>query len=171
MSIRNQIKQALEALSAANAGEMLTRRDKHHLIGAAAVAPQQTVVPDRAHHSAVAICAATGFSERMFDYALDHCQRLKADLVLLTHEFSAATEVVLEEAVQKLRQQGVHARIAHLHGDWNQAMNHFMRSHRNILYLALSSRDERGVSLLGQGRRHRRHAFPVPLVVVDEMAA
>lgn len=161
MTLRKKIGRAMDALSLANAGEMLTYRDKHRII------EEHLDLPDRMEARAIAVSLESGLGGRMLDYLIDACQRLKADLVVFADAGNAQAESELSRSDERLQAAGISYRLVQLSGDWGRAVSRYVGAHREILFLALSALDSKGQSVLGQ-HRHLHPQIPVPLVMIDE---
>jgi hypothetical protein len=172
MSFRKHIQMAWNSLSYADAGEMLTRREKHRLLSKASlIASPQAHTTERMPRRAVAMPVGDKLTARMLDYAIDSCQRLRAELVLLAHGHSDSQDHSLASSTLRIRTAGIHSHVVTLNGDWDQAVNRYVRAHHEIIFLILSALDVNSHSLLGPRRTRKRHGFPVPLVLVDEKPA
>jgi len=169
MTLRKQIRRAWNSLSCAHAGEMLTPRQKGRLLRAEGIQEQHAAhAPRSAHNQTVALHVGDLLTTRMVDYAVETCQRLNADLLLLAHGNSEVRNDALEKSAHRISATGIHPRIVKLTGEWKQAVSRYIRTHHEIIFLVLSAQDSNSQSLLGHGGTYRRHAFPVPLVMVDD---
>jgi len=169
MTLRKQIRRAWNSLSCAHAGEMLTPRQKGRLLRAEAIHEQHLAhEPRSAHNQTVALHVGDQLTTRMVDYAIETCQRLNADLILLAHGNSDIHNGALEKSAHQISMAGIHPRIVKLSGEWKQAVSRYIRTHHEIIFLVLSAQDLNSQALLGQGGTHKRHPFPVPLVMVDD---
>ncbi len=172
MSLRRHIQMAWNSLSYADAGEMLTQKEKHRLLGKAELFDQShSHTAERVRTRAVAVQVGDTLTRRVLDYAIETCDRLRAELVLLTHGPDGFQEDAVASATHRIRAAGIHTRVVSLTGEWDQALTRYVRAHHEIIFVILNARDANGNALLAQRRPRKRHNFPVPLVVVDESPA
>ena len=172
MSLRRHIQMAWNALSYADAGEMLTQKDKRRLLGKAELFDQShSHTAERVRRKAVAVQVGDTLPGRVLDYAIETCDRLRAELVLVTHRPDGSQEDTVASATQRIRAAGIHTRTVSLTGEWGQALIRYVRAHHEIIFVILSALDADRNALLTQRRPRKRHNFPVPLVVVDESPA
>jgi hypothetical protein len=160
---------AWNSLSYADAGEMLTHREKRRLLGKAGLFDQKHGhTAERMQTRAVAVQVGESLTRRVLDYAIETCDRLRAELVLLTHGPGAIHEHAVANATQRIREAGIHTRVVRLTGEWDQALTRYVRAHHEIIFVILNALDANSHALLAQRHTRKRHNFPVPLVVVDE---
>ena len=169
MSFRTHIQKAWSSLSYADAGEKLTRREMHRLIGNANLADfHQGHAAERVRRRAVAVQVGETLTTRVLDYAIETCERLRAGLVLLAHGRGHIQDDAVESSTRRVRAAGIRSHIIRLNGDWGRAVTCFVRAHHEIIFVILNALDVHGHTLLAQRRTRRRHSFPVPLVMVGE---
>jgi hypothetical protein len=169
MSLRRHIQQAWNSLSYADAGEMLTRREKHRLLGKAELSVLHPgPAAERGQRRAVAIQVGETLTTRVLDYAIETCERLRAELVLLAHGRSDIQDDAVESSTHRVRAAGIHSHVVRLNGEWDQAVTRYVRAHHEIIFLILNALDVNSHALLGKRQARKRHSFPVPLVVVGE---
>lgn len=145
--LSQQLKQALAALAAADAGEMLTRTQKDRYLDDRSDAPDS---PRRQ----VALWAGAWLSKVALDYTLSACRRLDAALTVVHPEGTDTTAL----RTRLGRQQ---ARFHALHGRPETALREFLGSHAQVVFLVLDGDDQVANSLA------LRTGNPgVPIVVV-----
>ena len=100
MSLRRHIQMAWNALSYADAGEMLTQKDKRRLLGKAELFDQShSHTAERVRRKAVAVQVGDTLPGRVLDYAIETCDRLRAELVLVTHRPDGSQEDTVASAL------------------------------------------------------------------------
>ncbi len=169
MSLRRHIQIAWNSLSFADAGEMLTRREKHLLLDTAGLHDRhQNHTAARVPTRTVAVQVGETLTTRVLDCAIETCARLRAELVLLTHGHSNIQDHAVESSSHRIRAAGIHSRIIRLNGDWDRAVTHYVRAHHEIIFVILNALDVNSQALLAQRRTRKRRGFPVPLVMVGD---
>lgn len=169
--LKRNLKQAVNALSAAHAGEMLHRRGKQRQLGPntphqampSAVVPARDVMPAAAtaiRRKQVALWLKALPSQAVLDYALSTCQRMDMDLLIL-HAGKLRAQELLASFGDLLEDANVETDILVLDGaDESALFRHIERTPR-IAFLVMGSADALEKPL-GQGR-----TMPsVPVVVL-----
>lgn len=150
--LTQHLKQALSALAAADAGEMLTRRQMTRVLHSREGTMAGTAItPPRRK---VALWAGHCLSRQALDYALSACARMDADLCVL-HAQSADTA--------RLRKTlgGSTLQIVALSGRPEAALRHFLATHPQVAFLVLDGDDHTSHTLAQRAGNHI-----VPMVVV-----
>jgi hypothetical protein len=159
--LTQHLKQALSALAAADAGEMLTRRQMtrvlHSRDGSAVASTVTSTVT--ASRRKVALWAGHALSKEALDYALSACTRMDADLCVL-HAQSADTG-----RLRKTLGNGS-TQIVPLSGRPEAALRHFLATHPQVAFLVLDGDDHASHTLAQRSGSH-----VVPMVVVTGQRA
>lgn len=161
--LTKQIKQALAALAHADAGEMLGRRDKADTLQAA---PAPAPAPTQARRGAVALSVGRVLAARNLDYAIEACQRMDAELVVLAASRDAAY-LLLTPHRRRLAQLGLPCRIEQVDAPLRASLLRLLRDHAQIMFLVCGGFDDPAQCLLQpRARSFGRAAAPVPIVVL-----
>lgn len=145
--LSEHLKQALSALAAADAGEMLTRRQMDRVLHR----PEEPVSISRRK---VALWAAGVPGKDTLDYALAACKRLDASLVFLHGEDTDTSW--LHERLRNLAVETVA-----LHGRPEESLREHIATHSQVAFLVLDGSD-----LGSQNLVLRTGDLGVPVVLV-----
>jgi hypothetical protein len=169
------MKQMLDALAFADAGEYLSRREKARVLGQnknpAAIAPA-TPEPAtlRARNTArrVALYLGSELPSEVMEYVIQTCSRLQHELTVLTFESENTGRALLEPHKQALAAAGVEMEIVTLSGDPMSGLRRYLRGHPEVAFLACKEAGYLGRSYLNGAQG--KNALPVPVVVVTTTA-
>lgn len=168
MSLRQQIKQAWNALAYADACELLPFEEKCRLLGVEPPPDQPRYPPSRAR-AKVAVNLGTGCNPALIRHAVGMASQLGAELVLLTHADGPTLES-LNESLACLRDSGLGYRVETLRGPWADAMANYLCRHGEVSFLLITPQDLNYPQDKRQPNPVRRRPFPVPLVLVEDGA-
>ena len=180
-SLTRELKRALAALASAEAGEMLSRRDKLVWLGEAGE-PAQAASPPSAPGAVTRAASvrpnrqvALGLGDRLsaaaVDYALGLCRRMEAGLALLNGDTPDRARSVLAPHLGRLEHSGVDWRLVSLSGDGPAELERYIHDNPQVLLMVSSSSDDMLQRLVVRGqRRHRGKGLQVPLVVLAQDA-
>lgn len=167
--IKRNIKQAINALSSAHAGEMLHRKGKHRQLHHSATTPaipsvaSKEVAPVAApviRRKQVALWLKDLPTRAVLDYALSSCQRMDMDLLIL-HAGKPRAQDLLSTFGEVLEGANVQTDIQALEGaDEATLFRHIERTPR-IAFLVMGNADA-----LEQPLGQSRVIPPVPVVVL-----
>lgn len=150
--LTQHLKQALSALAAADAGEMLTRRQMARVLHSReGTVVGTTITPSRRK---VALWAGHSLSKQALGYAMSACTRMDADLCVL-HAQSADTTRLRKTLGDSTLQ------IVALSGRPEAALRHFLATHPQVAFLVLDGDDHASHTLAQRTGNH-----VVPMVVV-----
>jgi hypothetical protein len=165
------VKQMLDALALAHAGEYLTGRKKSQILaqrsGPIAKAPQiaEPVEPrTRSNARRIALYLGSELPPEVMEYVVQTCARLRHDLTVLTFESENTGRALLEPHRKALEEVGVDMKLATLGGGSVSGLARYLRSHPEIAFLVCKDSGYLGRSYLNG--RQRDNALPVPVVIV-----
>ena len=180
-SLTQELKRALAALASAEAGEMLSRRDKMSWLESSgprsdaarsddapgAVTRAASIRPNRQ----VALELGERLSAAAVDYALGLCRRMEAGLALLTGDTNDRARSVVAPHVRRLEGSGVAWSVVSLAGTGRGDLESYIHDNPQVLLMVSSSTDDMLQRLVGPGQRRRRtRGLQVPLVVLAQDA-
>ena len=177
--LTDTLKQALNALASADAGEYLTLAQKTAWLNRrldraesapVRVAPVQTedkVMTDRATRR-LALYMGSELPADMMNYVLQTCTRLKHDLTVLTFQSERDARALLAPFQDTLTAEGIDLRLVTLSGDPVPGLSRYLRSHPEIAFLACRETGYLGRSFLYGTQR--KNVLPVPVLLVESHA-
>ena len=159
-SLAKQFKQAIEALSYADIGERVGRRERHAaLYPSDAPAAPRDVMPSRKW---IALGVGGSLPAPVMAYVIGACQRMQADLLLIGED-GMRVRALLAEHLPDLR--GIECRSEEVAGGSTASVLRVMNLYRGLLF-AVSGGEDDPLRPFLRGRRAAR--TPVPLVLVGE---
>jgi hypothetical protein len=169
------MKQMLDALAFADAGEYLTRREKSRVLGQkSGVIERAPFIPEpvkpRSGSTArrVALYVGSELPPEVMDYVIQTCARLEHALTILTFQSGNTARALLDPHRQALEATGVEMELVTLSGDPMSGLQRYLRSHPEIAFLACKDAGYLGRSYLNGAKG--KNALPVPVVVVTTTA-
>jgi hypothetical protein len=171
-SLNGTLKQMLDALAYADAGEYLSGLEKSRILaeGPAAAKQSQQVntkpVTDEENNNTrrVALYLGSELPKEVMDYTVQTCARLRHDLTIVTFESRNTANSLLDPFRKTLEEAGVDMKLAVLAGDPLPRISHYLRSHPEVAFLACKD-----VGYLGRSYMNgtlQSNKLPVPVVVV-----
>lgn len=169
-ALTEALKQMLDALAHANAGEYMTQREKLKVLAHSSVtakAPQTNIeqeMPVASNRRHIGLYMGSELPREVMDYVIQTCVSLNNDLTVLTAESKKAANVLLQPYESLLVESGITMRIATISGEPVPAMARYLRKHPEVAFLACKDK-----GYLGRGYingTQRKNALPVPVVVV-----
>ena len=164
------MKQMLDALAFANAGDNLSLRQKSEVLVKSTSkidkAPSPVVAKQtRSRSSArrVALYLGSELPVEVMDYVISTCASLKHELTVLTFQSENAGMALLEPHQQALTEAGVEMELVTLNGDPLSGLARYLRGHSEIAFLTCKDSGYLGRSYL---KGMQRKDLPVPVVVV-----
>jgi hypothetical protein len=160
------LRRALDGLAYANVGEYLPLRDKEALLGAAdptrsaAPAAVRSAQPQRR----VALAVQGQVQPGALRYARNACERLDADLDILTSLPEGGLRAVIDPERHSLAEAGRRVEIIRLGRDILRGVVHYARSRSGLLFVVVSAEDAFAERVIA-GFSDSRH-LDVPWVVV-----
>ena len=170
-ALTDAVKQMLNGLAHANAGDYISQREKLSVLnqsGQATSTPQtieaveENVVSSNRRH--VGLYMGSGLPSEVMDYVIQTCRSLNNDLTVLTSESKKAANALLEPYKEALAEAGINMQVANFSGEPVPAMARYLRKHPEVAFLACKDS-----GYLGRGYvngTQRKNALPVPVVVV-----
>jgi hypothetical protein len=165
------LKQMLDALACADAGEYLTRRGKSRVLSQRSgviqktpyiTEPTQTDADSNARR--VALYLGSELPPEVMDYLVQTCARLRHQLTVLTFETENTARALLEPHQKALDDAGVDMKLVSLAGDPVPGLARYLRRHPEVAFLACKDLGYLGRSYLNG--TPRENALPVPVVIV-----
>ncbi len=167
------LKQILNALAAADAGEYLMLSQKARYLDSAPTqpTPQPTVKPASAQspQKQVGLYLGSELSPHTADYVLQMCQRMDYGLTVLTLQPEARARDLLAPLVQTLKEAGIALRVRSLEGEPLAALSRYLRRHPEVAFLACNETGFLGWKLVNGTQTS--NALPIPVVLVTPRGA
>jgi hypothetical protein len=169
------MKQMLDALAFAHAGELLSGREKTRVLsrnsGAikiAPAAPKPLKAGAASKARRVALYLGSELPPEVMDYVIQTCSRLQHELTVLTFESENTGRALLDPHQQALDAAGVEMELVTLSGEPIPGLRRYLRSHPEVAFLACKDVGYLGRSYLNGSQG--KNALPVPVVVVTTTA-
>ena len=169
------MKQMLDALAFADAGEYLTRREKSRVLGQksgvierAPFIPEPVKVRSGSTARRVALYLGSELPPEVLDYVIQTCARLQHALTVVTFQSENTAQALLDPHQQALEAAGVEMELVTLSGEPMSGLQRYLRSHPEIAFLACKDAGYLGRSYLNGTKA--KNALPVPVVVVTTAA-
>jgi hypothetical protein len=162
----SSLSRALDGLACADLGEYLPQREKEAILGVTGVRPPLKApapAPTRPARR-VALAVQGRLQGGALRYAQNACERLDADLDVLTNLADDRLHAAVASARQDLEPGGHRVEVVHLGGDVLKGIVHYARERHGLLFVVVSAADaftDTVVAGHGTGRR-----LDVPWVVV-----
>lgn len=161
------LKQMLNALASADAGEYLTQSEKFHYLNpnsgitlTPSVAPASPV----STRKRIALYLGSELPAEIINYVLQSCTRLEHDLVVLTFQPESEAQALISPYTDALASAKIDLRLEVLSGDTNTGLARYLRRSNGISFLACNEAGFLGRGLLSGAQSPE--AFPVPVVLV-----
>lgn len=165
MKLSAEIKRMLNALAYANAGELLSSRQKHRVIaGGTAPAPIEALPTSSKAGPQIGLYLGSELSSDVMQYVMQTCTRLKHGLTVLTFQSESEARALLKPYQAELENARTGVQLSVLSGEPPAALVHALRKRPEIAFLICNESGYLGRSLL-KGIV-RQEAFPVPVVMV-----
>ena len=166
------VKQMLDALAFANAGEHLSMKEKTSILEEelSSIDNKVTEVAEpglvRSNKTArrVAIYLGSELPPEVMDYVIQTCSRLQHALTVLTFQSGSTARTLLKPHLALLEANGIDMELATLSGDPVTGLSRYLRGHPEIVFLACKDSGYLGRSYLNGTQR--KNSMPVPVVVV-----
>lgn len=176
-NLSRSLKAVLNGLEHAHEGELLGRSAKAAaLVGHKAV-DRRATAPDVSAHLTVVprarrVVLAVGDAVRLeaARYALEACDRLKADLVVMAEPGDTATETAIRRSVESLRPRGPGLSFIACHADLLCCVRRYVAAHADVLFVVASDADGFAEDLSAQVGGPAARGANVPWVVVSRGA-
>jgi len=165
------VKQMLDALAFAHAGEYLTGREKSRILGQSCGVIEK--VPERAERvqtdagsnaRRLALYLGSELPPEVMAYVVQTCARLRHELTVLTFESENTGRALLAPYQKALEDAGVDMRLVTLSGEPVPGLARYLRRHPEVAFLACKDFGYLGRSYLNG--TERQNALPVPVVIV-----
>ena len=165
------LKQMLDALAYAHAGEYLTHREKTQILSqkagtieTIAELPQSAKADAGSNARRVALYLGSELPPEVMGYVIQTCARLRHELTVLTFESERTGRALLQPHQEALDAAGVDMDLVTLSGEPAPGLARYLRSHPEVAFLACKDSGYLGRSYLKGSQR--KNALPVPVVVV-----
>lgn len=170
IKLTQELKRMLNALAFADAGELLTLRQKTNYLSqkpgaddaiqAATPAPIQS----KGERQQVALYMGSELPADMMHYVVQTCGRLKHGLTVLTFQSDSAARALLSPYADELAEAGISMKTVLLTGDPVSGLASYLRRHPEVAFLACKETGYLGRSFLNGTQR--QDVLPVPVVLV-----
>ena len=165
------LKQMLNALAYADAGEYLATREKVRILAQtkgtiekAPVATRPVAAKSSRNDRRVALYMGSELPNELMDYVIQTCARLRHDLTVVTFESKNTSQALLEPYQDALRDTGIAITVVNLRGDHLTSMARYLRNHSEIAFLICKDLGYLGWSFFNGIQPN--NALPVPVVIV-----
>jgi hypothetical protein len=169
------MKQMLDALALADAGEYLSGREKSRILSQrsgtierAPATPEPARVRAGSSARRVALYLGSELPPEVIDYVIETCLRLRHELTVLTFESESTGRALLEPHKQALEAANVDMEMVRLSGEPVSGLRRYLRGHPEVAFLACKDAGYLGRSYLNG--THSKNTLPVPVVVVTTAA-
>lgn len=112
----------------------------------------------------IAMYLGSDLPESMMTYLIDSCHQVGHDLIVLSFEQNSTTDKTLAPYMQELEKNDIRIKKVKLSGEPIQELTKYLKTHRNIEYLACKDSGFLGRSYLSGNIA--KLSLPIPLVVV-----
>ena len=171
-ALTKAMKQMLDALAYAHAGEHLSQKEKHAILGEELEVLKNTgsqvFEPTKARNSSnvrrVALYLGSELPAEVMDYIIDTCSSLGHELTVLTFQARSSAKELLHPYSKAIESAGIDIDIETLRGEPISGLSRYLRSHPEIAFLACKESGYLGRSYM-MGTQ-RKDALPVPVVVI-----
>ena len=178
------MKQMLDALAYAHAGELLSAREKARILApkSDAVKTEPVVaepvtscaVPARVGAASnarrIALYLGSELSPEVMDYVVDTCSRMRHELTVLTFQSENSGRALLDPYREALEAAGVDMQVESLTGEPLAGLRRYLRSHPEVAFLACKDAGYLGRSYLYGSQSQKKNYLPVPVVVITTAA-
>ncbi len=176
-TLRQSLKAALSGLEHAHEGELLGRSAKAAALADPRAADRAATPPDTSVHLAVVprarrVVLAVGDAIRpeAARYALEACDRLKADLVVMAEPGDTDTDAAIRRSIASLRPRGPGLSFIACHVDLLCCVRRYVAAHADVLFVVASDADGFAEDLSVQVGGPAARGANVPWVVVSGSA-
>lgn len=126
--------------------------------------PQPNPLNENNKRKYIAMYLGSDLPEKMMAYVIESCQHLNHDLAVISFEQNATTDESLAPYKEVLEESNIKVKKVKLSGSPMPELNKYLKSHRDIVFLACKDSGFLGRSYMSGN--HAKHSLPVPLVVV-----
>mgnify|MGYP000166857969 FL=1 len=178
------MKQMLDALAYAHAGEYLSAREKDNILApksearvtepviaepvAGCAEPPRVGAASNARR--IALYLGSELSPEVMEYVIDTCSRMRHELTVLTFQSVISARVLLDPYREALEAAGVDMQVESLTGDPLTGLRRYLRSHPEVAFLACKDAGYLGRSYLYGTQNQKKNYLPVPVVVITTAA-
>lgn len=170
MKLTEQLKKALSALAYAEAGEMLSAREKWQTL-----VPDSTAMASRpdlgkaiSPRKLVALSLGSATSRSAVQYAISVCQRMGADLSVLCASVRVA-ETVLSMHQEAIGAASITCRTVVISGNHARTIKQYLQTHPQVMFIISSSADDPVQALISSGNWDKAvNVTSVPVVVAHD---
>lgn len=167
--LTDALKQMLNALAFANAGEYMTQRDKVRVLRQTSQAAAMPEIENQIAASGgstrhIALYMGSELPAAVMDYVIQTCSRLNNDLTVLTFESKKTANELLQPYEEVLAEVDISMEVVHLSGEPIPSLARYIRKHPEIAFLACKDSGYLGRRYVNNTLR--KNAIPVPVVVV-----
>ena len=179
------MKQILDALACAHAGEYLSAREKTRILArkSCTIKPEAVVTeavkgcaePFRASSAGsnarqIALYLGSELPSAVMDYVIETCSLTQHDLTVLTFQSENSGRALLDPYQQALEAAGVDMQLKSLTGEPVAGLRRYLRGHPEVAFLACKDAGYLGRSYLYGSQSQKKNSLPVPVVVITTAA-
>ena len=178
-TLTETMKQMLDALACAHAGEHLSAREKARILATKSdVIKTEPVVaepvegctePARVGASnarRIALYLGSELSPEVMDYVIETCSSMRHELTVLTFQSEHSGRALLDPYREALEAASVDMQLESLTGEPVAGLRRYLRSHPEVAFLACKDAGYLGRSYLYGSRSQKKNSLPVPVVVI-----
>lgn len=170
MKLTEQIKQALSALAHAEAGEMLSRREKLQTLipDSSAQAQSEDIYKTSGTRKMVALSLGSDPANAAVRYAVSVCHRMGADLSVLCDSTRAAASV-LARYQDAFAAANITCRTVGISGNRERAIKQYLQAHSELIFVVSSGSDDPVQALISSGSWAKVvNAASIPVVMAHD---
>jgi hypothetical protein len=174
------MKQMLDALAYAHAGEHLSAREKDNILApksqakvtepvvaepvAGCAEPARVGAASNARR--IALYLGSELSPEVMEYVIETCSRMRHELTVLTFQSGSSARALLDPYREALEAASVDMQVESLTGEPLAGLRRYLRSHPEVAFLACKDTGYLGRSYLYGSQNQKKNYLPVPVVVI-----
>lgn len=168
--LTDTLKQMLNALAHADAGEYLNRQQKDQILDGVPALTEKTEAikaarPSNSKRRRVALYLGSELPAEVMTYIVDTCENLQHDLTVLTSQTESTARALLQPHNEALNTAGVDVQLVQLSGDPISGLSRYLKGRPEIAFLACKDSGYLGRKI--RQNSQGKNLMPVPVVVVD----
>lgn len=169
--LTNALKQMLNALAFADAGENLSLKQKDSVLGQipgwienarSGVSLNGNTASKRRR---VALFLGSDLPNEVMSYLVETCVNMQHNLIVLTFQTEKTARKLLKPYTQELTSAGVNMRLVHLNGEPMPTLTKFLKGHPEIAFLACKDTGYLGSKHFQD--KQGKNNLPIPVVVIE----
>ena len=171
------MKQMLDALACAHAGEHLSAREKARILAPKSdtvktkpVAAEPARVAAASNARRIALYLGSELSPEVMEYVIETCSRMRHELTVLTFQSQNSARALLDPYKEALEAAGANLKVEGLTGEPLDGLRRYLRSHPEVAFIACKDAGYLGRSFLYGAQSQKKNYLPVPVVVITTAA-